>query len=165
MPRLFAALSEPRIRLALPFAALALIVLVIPFPPIGSPTTREINIDATQFEFTPGRVEVNQGDRVVITLTASDVVHGFHLDEYGIERRVVPGVAQQIEFVADQPGKFRYRCSVSCGSLHPFMIGELVVGPNAPFWRAVALVTLAVVGMLAYLWRFGAGRSSAEGCA
>lgn len=162
MRRLFAALSQPHIRLLLPFAALALIVLTIPFPPAASPTTQEINIDATQFAFTPGRVEVNRGDRVVITLTASDVAHGFHLDGYGIERRVAPGVAQQIEFVADQPGKFRYRCSVSCGSLHPFMIGELVVDPNTPFWRAVALVVIAVVGTLAYLWRFGVGKSSSE---
>jgi heme/copper-type cytochrome/quinol oxidase subunit 2 len=110
-------------------------------------------LDATQFQFMPGRVEVNQGDQVVITLTASDVVHGFYLDGYGIERRVEPGVPQQITFVADQAGKFRYRCAVSCGPLHPFMIGELVVTPNAPFWRAAGLILVAVTGMLAYLWQ------------
>ena len=30
--------------------------------------------------------------------------------------------------------------------MHPFMIGELVVGPNIPFWRAVAALLVVSVG-------------------
>lgn len=159
MRRRLAALSRPHVRLLLPFAALALIVLVVPFAPAAPPTTRALTIDATQFAFAPGRIEVNQGDRVVITLTASDVVHGFYLEGYGVERRVTPGVAERIAFVADRAGKFRFRCSVSCGALHPFMIGELVIGPNVPFWRAAALVVIAAVGALVYLGRTRANQS------
>lgn len=88
---------------------------------------------------------------MIITLTASDVVHGFYLDGYGLKTRVEPGVSQRIEFVADRPGKFRYRCSVPCGSIHPFMIGELVVGPNIPFWRIIGVMLVAAAGMLIYL--------------
>jgi heme/copper-type cytochrome/quinol oxidase subunit 2 len=141
--------------LLVPFILLALGLLLIPAPASPAPAIRHITIDATQYQFTPGRVRVNRGDQVVITLTASDVVHGFYLDGYGLKTRVEPGVAQRIEFVADQMGKFRYRCSVSCGPLHPFMIGELVVGPNLPFWRAGGLTLTALTGMLVYLWRFG----------
>ncbi len=144
-------------RWVLLFGLLALALLVVPLPGAGGTATRHITLDASQFEYTPGRVHVEQGDRVVITLTASDVVHGFYLDGYGLETRVEPGVAQRIEFVASQAGKFRYRCSVNCGSLHPFMIGELVVDSNTPFWRAVGLVLLAVAGMLVYLWKSGTG--------
>ena len=54
-------------------------------------------------------------------------------------------------FVADRAGKFRLRCSVTCGSLHPFMIGELVVGPNLPFWRAVGALLVVTLGGLAAL--------------
>jgi heme/copper-type cytochrome/quinol oxidase subunit 2 len=136
-----------------PCFVLALVVLLIPAGGTSRSETRQIALDAIQFQFMPGRVEVNQGDQIVITLTASEVVHGFYLDGYGIERRVEPGVPQQITFVADQAGKFRYRCAVSCGPLHPFMIGELVVTPNAPFWRAAGLILVAVAGMLAYLWQ------------
>jgi heme/copper-type cytochrome/quinol oxidase subunit 2 len=100
---------------------------------------------------------VGQGDRVVITLTASDVVHGFYLDGYKIEERVEPGIIKQIEFVANKAGKFRYRCTVSCGSLHPFMLGELVVGPNVPFWRALGIVMVVVFGFLVYLWQLSTG--------
>jgi cytochrome c oxidase subunit 2 len=135
------------------FVLLILFVMIVPLPKTGNTSTRHITFDVSQFEFAPGRVHVNRGDRVVITLTASDVVHGFYLDGYGLKTRVEPGVSQKIEFVADRAGKFRYRCSVNCGSLHPFMIGELVVDSNIPYWRAIALVLLAVLGMLVYLWQ------------
>jgi cytochrome c oxidase subunit 2 len=140
--------------LLLVFAALGLAILVIPWPFRPAPATRHFTIDSRQFAYAPGTLQANQGDTVMITLTASDVVHGFYLDDYGLETRVEPGQSQTIHFVADKAGKFRYRCSVSCGSLHPFMIGELIVGPNTTFGRAVALLALVVVGALIYLWRF-----------
>jgi cytochrome c oxidase subunit 2 len=133
------------------FLALIGIALVAPFPGSPPPTERHITLDMQQFEFAPGRIHVNRGDRVILTLAASDVVHGFHLDGYGLDTRIEPGVTQQIEFVASRAGKFRYRCSVNCGTLHPFMIGELIVGTNSPFWRAVAVIVLAAVGMLVYV--------------
>lgn len=138
------------------FAGLIVLgIWLIPLPGTAQVTTREITLNATQYEFTPGRLHVNQGDRVVLTLTASDVVHGFYLDGYGVKQRVEPGVAQRIEFVADKAGKFRYRCAVNCGSLHPFMIGELVVESNTPYWRAVGFVVVTMAGMLGYLWLSG----------
>ncbi len=147
-------------RLTLLFVGLGLAVLLIPLPN-GSQTTevRHITLDASQFEYAPGRIEVNLGDTVIITLLASDVTHGFYLDGYGLEQRVTPGTAQQITFTADQPGKFRYRCSVSCGPLHPFMIGELVVNANFPLWRAMSLVTVVLAGTLVYLWKFERNQS------
>lgn len=99
-------------------------------------------------------LHVNQGDRIQLTLQAADVTHGFYLDGYNLDQRVEPGLSQPVEFIADQPGKFRYRCSVSCGSLHPFMLGELVVNPNWPFARMVGLTLIAVAATLFYLWRF-----------
>ncbi len=144
---------SPSIRVLLPFVVVALALAMMPVPITATPQTHHIVMDASQYEFTPNRLRVNQGDRVVITLTASDVVHGFYLDGYGIETRVEPGIAQQIEFVADQAGKFRYRCSVACGSMHPFMMGELIVGPNIPFWRAIGVTLTALIGMLVLLAR------------
>lgn len=137
-----------------PFVILALLVWFAPLPVSTTPVTHEITMTADQFSFDPPVLRVNQGDRVRLTLHAADVVHGFYLDSYGLDTRVEPGLSEQIEFVTDQPGKFRYRCSVSCGGLHPFMIGELVVSPNWPFARAVGLTLVAVAGVLFYLWRF-----------
>jgi heme/copper-type cytochrome/quinol oxidase subunit 2 len=141
-------------RTLLPFVALALLVWLTPLPVSATPVTHEITMTANQFAFDPPVLRVNQGDRVRLTLQASDVVHGFYLDGYDLQQRVEPGITQEIEFVADRAGKFRYRCSVSCGTLHPFMIGELVVGPNLPFIRTVGLLLVAVAGTLIYLRRF-----------
>jgi cytochrome c oxidase subunit 2 len=138
----------------LPFAALALLILLLPVPLTAQPVTHQVAMSADQFAFDPPVLHVNQGDRVLITLQATDVVHGFYLDGYGIETRVEPGIAQQVEFTADKTGKYRYRCSVSCGALHPFMIGELVVGPNLTFVRAVGLLFAVLAGTLFYLRRF-----------
>jgi heme/copper-type cytochrome/quinol oxidase subunit 2 len=140
--------------LLLTLASLVITVLMAPWPFRPAPTTRHFTVDSRQFAYEPGTLQVNQGDTVVITLTASDVVHGLYLDGYGLETRVEPGQSQTLQFVADQPGKFRYRCSVSCGTLHPFMIGELIVGPNTTFGRAVVLLALVVMGVMIYLWRF-----------
>ncbi len=150
--RIALAFSSHTVRLIVPFVLLALAILALPIPASAAPQTRIVALNAEQYQFTPGRLYVNQGDRVIITLTASDVVHGFYLDGYGLKTRVEPGVSQRIEFVADRPGKFRYRCSVACGPIHPFMIGELVVGPNIPFWRIVGVMLVATAGMLTYLW-------------
>jgi len=138
----------------LPFVGLALAVLFSPVPALADPVTHEITITADQFAYDPPVLRVNRGDRVRLTLQAADVVHGFYLDSYDINTRIEPGISQQVEFVANRSGKFRYRCSVSCGSLHPFMIGELVVGPNTVWLRAVGLTLVALAASLFYLWRF-----------
>lgn len=136
------------------FAGLGLLVAFAPLPVdaiAGIPTTHEITVEGRMFDFSPNVIRVNKGDRVVINFAAMDVVHGLYVDGYGIETEAEPGVPTRVEFVADKAGKFRYRCSVSCGAMHPFMIGELIVGPNVPFWRAVGLTLVAAVGALAFV--------------
>jgi cytochrome c oxidase subunit 2 len=98
--------------------------------------------------YEPGRVRVNQGDRVTLKLESTDVVHGLYVDGYDVDIRAQPGLPAEATFVADKAGKFKFRCSVSCGAMHPFMIGELVVGPNLPFGRAVAALVIVTVGCL-----------------
>jgi heme/copper-type cytochrome/quinol oxidase subunit 2 len=144
----------PRYLTLLPFVGLALAVLFLPIPALAQPTTHHVTMNMEHFAFDPPVLRINQGDRVILTLQAADVVHGFYLDGYGLDTRVEPGISQRVEFVADQTGKFRYRCSVSCGTLHPFMIGEMVVGPNVVFVRTVGLVLVALAATLFYLWRF-----------
>ncbi len=132
---------------------LAVGVTVMPWPgPHPLPMQREIHVDARQFAFQPARLHVNQGDQVTLVFHAIDVVHGLYLDGYGVDLRAAPGQSVRATFVADRVGKFRYRCSVSCGSLHPFMIGELIVGPNTLPWRAGALAIIATLGTVAFLY-------------
>ena len=147
-------MMRARLLSLLPFAALALLILLLPVPLTAKAVTHQVTMTADQFAFDPPVLHVNQGDRLLITLQATDVVHGFYLDGYGLETRVEPGISQRVDFTADKTGKYRYRCSVSCGALHPFMIGELVVGPNLTFVRAVGLLFTVLAGTLFYLRRF-----------
>ncbi|MBS1253298.1 MAG: cytochrome c oxidase subunit 2 [Anaerolineales bacterium] len=146
-------LSQQGLIVVVVFVSLSLLVAFAPVPVdalAGTPTTREITVEGRMFDFSPNVIRVNKGDHVVIDFAAMDVVHGLYVDGYGIETEAEPGVPTRVEFVADKAGKFRYRCSVSCGAMHPFMIGELIVGPNTPFWRAVGLTLLAAVGALVF---------------
>ena len=147
-------IAHPRLR-RWPWFALALITLAITFMPLptgtGVPGAHDVRIAASQYEFSPGIISVNEGDKVTIELASTDVVHGLYLDGYDLAVTADPGQSASLSFTADKSGTFRFRCSVTCGPLHPFMIGKLQVGNNTLLWRGLALAVLAAaVG----LWRF-----------
>ena len=90
--------------------------------------------------------------RCVLTLEATDVVHGLYLDDYGVSIVAEPGQPAMLRFVADRAGAFRFRCSISCGAMHPFMIGKLVVGPNLVWLRAVLVTLIVAAGAVIGFW-------------
>jgi polyferredoxin/plastocyanin len=115
--------------------------------------TRHISVDAKRFGYNPARIIVNKGDTIKLGFSTSDVTHGFHLDGYPIELIARKGLTFQrdpwqrekdhlnkdwnrvstVKFVARRSGKFIFRCTETCGNLHPFMTGELIVRPNTPY--------------------------------
>ena len=121
--------------------------LLIPFPAAATnPTERTFHIEASRFEYNPAVLAVNPGDWVTIELTATDVVHGLSIDGYNLETSADPGQTARLTFVADRGGSFRFRCTVTCGNMHPFMVGKLQVGRNTLLWRGALLSGLALVG-------------------
>ena len=125
---------------------------------------RSFTITARKYAYDPPVLHLNRGDRVHIRLVAKDVTHGFYLEGYDVDAKVRPenptfwlrnpskeeGYKEvgEIDFVADRTGKFRYRCSITCGYMHPFMQGELIVSPNYLYSTAVGLSLALAVGML-----------------
>jgi len=89
--------------------------------------TKEFRIRAFQFEYSPSTLEVNQGDRVVITAYSSDVPHGLSIPGYGVNLYLDGQNEKTAEFVADKKGTFEFYCSVVCGSGHGTMRGQLIV--------------------------------------
>lgn len=134
-----------------------------------APQDRTITVTARRYAFDPPVIRVNRGDRLTLKLHSNDVTHGFFMEGYDIDARIVPenptfllrhpseGDAytpvDQIKFVAHREGKFHYRCSITCGSMHPFMQGELVVGPNRAYPASIGLSIGLVLATLTYLAR------------
>lgn len=131
----------------LAWLGLAGFILIFAFPitlvPGRVPAEIVHRVDASRYEYTPAVLRANHGDHVTIELVATDVVHGLFLDGYNLEVSADPGQTARLQFVADRSGSFRFRCSITCGPLHPFMIGKLVVAPNWLAWKALAAAFLA----------------------
>jgi heme/copper-type cytochrome/quinol oxidase subunit 2 len=125
--------------------------LVVAFAPFLvrpiAPQERAFQIEARQFVYSPSELKVNPGDTVTIHLLSTDVVHGLYVDGYDISIEADPGQSATLTFVADKPGSFRFRCNVTCGAMHPFMIGKLSVGTNAWLYRSLGLAALVLVGI------------------
>jgi cytochrome c oxidase subunit II len=135
------------------FLPLFLVVagLVVAFAPLPvqsiAPEERTFRIEARQFSYSPSELKVNPGDTVNIQLVSTDVVHGLYVDGYDISVEADPGQTAVLKFIADKPGSFRFRCNVTCGAMHPFMIGKLTVGTNAWLYRSFGLAALVLVGV------------------
>jgi heme/copper-type cytochrome/quinol oxidase subunit 2 len=59
-----------------------------------------------------------------------------------------PGQTASLTFIANKSGSFRFRCNVTCGAMHPFMIGKLTVGTNHWLYRSFGLAALVIAGLL-----------------
>jgi len=91
---------------------------------------RVVKVRARKFEFVPGKIVVNEGDKVRIDLTSEDVTHGFSMGHFKIDQVVEPGKTVSVKFTADKAGTFGFHCSVFCGMGHMKMRGDVVVLPH-----------------------------------
>lgn len=138
---------NPRFSLLL-FVMAGLVVAFAPLPvPSIPPQERTFEIDARQYAYSPAELRVNTGDTVTLQLVSTDVVHGIYVDGYDISVEADPGQTATLTFTADKAGSFRFRCNVTCGAMHPFMIGKLTVGDNSWLYRSIGLALLVVIGM------------------
>ena len=74
-------------------------------------------------------IHVQKGDRVVLKLKSSDVVHGFSLKDFGVivSQGIQPGKTVLVSFIADKTGTFIFSCNAICGQNHENMQGTLIV--------------------------------------
>ncbi len=142
------------------------------------PQDRSFEITAHKYAYDPPVLRVNRGDRVHLRLFAKDVTHGFYLEGYDLEAKMRPEngtfwarrpstgedfiEVEEISFVANRTGKFRYRCSITCGYMHPFMQGELIVQPNYLYATSVGLSLGLAAAMLLIVFAPAGGESFAD---
>ena len=134
---------------------------------------REILVTARSYAFEPPVIRARRGDTLRLRFASTDVVHGFYLEGHDLDvtipplsRRVLVARAgwseatEEVVLVLERSGKFRFRCSKTCGAMHPFMQGELIVGPNHLFvGSSIASVALLAVGLVWALASPGRGGS------
>lgn len=105
-----------------------------------------INVTAKKYEFDPSPIRVKQGAKVQLKITAKDHAHGFKISEFpdgapsggkpGLVftsgqdcTKIEEGKTQGVEFMAQTPGTYTFRCCVHCGWHHRSMKGQLIVEP------------------------------------
>lgn len=103
-----------------------------------------VELKAKKYEFDPSPVHVKAGTKVQLKITAVDHDHGFKIALYpdGSEASGAPrlvftsgqdcwqlkkGETTTIEFIAQTPGTYPFRCCHTCGLGHRGMKGELIV--------------------------------------
>lgn len=139
--------------------------------PSAPPQERRIKMTARQYAFDPPILRVNKGDTLRLRVTSLDVIHGLYMEAFDFNVKIIPDSpylelthpsrpdepakkVEEVVFVADKTGKFRYRCSHTCGAMHPFMQGELVVAPNRLLGAGVGGLVglLLATGFAALRW-------------
>lgn len=105
-----------------------------------------VEISAKKYEFTPSEIRVKSGTRVELKVHSVDETHGVKLELYPEGTRdkdkTQPGLIfdkpelngkvekdqdQVLDFVAQQPGTYQFKCAKICGMHHGSMKGTLVV--------------------------------------
>ena len=155
--------------IGLSFVVAVIIPLSFHFLPAET-QNHTISLEAKKYGYAPSRIIVNKGDTIVLKPASLDATHGFLLDGYPLEFIIRKGgtylkygwedddgklqtdwdKVSEVEFVADKAGKFVFRCTQTCGNLHPFMTGELIVKPNTPYFLFVSLSIWMMFSLLLY---------------
>lgn len=109
--------------------------------PIETGVVKEYTIVSKRLEwrFEPEEIEVDQGDRVKLSVINEDNFdHGFAIDAFGISQRLPANGTIYVEFVATKSGVFPFYCSVSCSdskSTGDLADGVVQTGPYAGTFR------------------------------
>lgn len=95
-----------------------------------------ITIRASQWAYQPKTVYLTAGVPVHLRLISEDVMHGFIVDELGINvDDLLPGHAVDITITPQQPGTYAFACTRYCGIYHGMMFGQIVVRRASPLQR------------------------------
>jgi cytochrome c oxidase subunit 2 len=140
-------MSIPTRFLTLAFVCVASVSIGIAVPanvPQNDANTKTIEISAKKYEFSPSEIRVAKGTHVELKVHSVDDTHGVKLDVYaeGSKDKATPGlvfdhpdqngkvskgVDQVLDFVAQTPGTYDFKCAKFCGFGHDKMKAKLIV--------------------------------------
>ncbi len=73
------------------------------------------------------------GEKVLFTITSSDVDHGFWIPDFMIQIQALPHVLNHLEFAAEKLGTYPGRCNILCGRNHSQMLFTVKVVTPAQY--------------------------------
>lgn len=94
---------------------------------------------------TDNAVVVPIGKKVLVQVTASDVIHSWTIPAFAVKQDAVPGRIAQLWFEVDQEGVYFGQCSELCGINHAYMpiVVKAVSQEKYDAWLAEAQTTFA----------------------
>lgn len=96
-------------------------------PEEGEAELKVIHMVAENWKFTPDEIRVKKGTVLRLEIQSYGAPHSFVLKPYRIKEPLPQNKKTTVEFVADKPGKFKWRCGRPCGDGCAKMTGKLVV--------------------------------------
>ena len=85
-------------------------------PLTGETKTFTITALKDEWAFEPEAIDVNCGDKVVMTVVnEDDYDHGIAIEQFGVSQRMPASSTITLDFIAVKPGDFQFICSVPCG--------------------------------------------------
>lgn len=93
----------------------------------------EVKMIAIRSRFIPDRIDVQEGDELVIHVTnveqTPDMIHGFAIVEQNVNIVMDPGETKTVRLQVKKAGVFPFYCTNFCSALHQEMQGYLAVKP------------------------------------
>ena len=90
--------------------------------------TKEVEMTAKKYEFSPSTVEVQAGTKIIFKIKALDREHGFEIENVKDSCvKIKKGETATVEYLAEKPGTVEFRCCSFCGFGHGKMKGKIVI--------------------------------------
>jgi cytochrome c oxidase subunit 2 len=87
----------------------------------------EVYIIARMWNFDPDEIHVPPGSTVDFYLTSIDVVHGFNIENKGLNLMAVPGAINKATVHFEDEGEYHILCHEYCGAGHQNMMSKVLV--------------------------------------
>lgn len=78
-------------------------------------------------------LRVPAGKPVLLRMTSRDTIHSHFIPDFRVKEDAMPGRVTYLWFNPREPGEHIVTCAEYCGIMHSYMVGKVIVMPEAEF--------------------------------
>lgn len=78
-------------------------------------------------------LRVPAGKPVLLRMTSRDTIHSHFIPDFRVKEDSMPGRVTYLWFYPREPGEHIVTCAEYCGIMHSYMVGKVIVMPEADF--------------------------------